>query len=96
MLEPYDWKPLMSALENYFLTNRPLPSQIIIAIDGLDEHWDISEPSLFFLAELLAVTNVFTAKYSASMQFIICLRDNIFRALVDTKSIEYDKIESLI
>jgi hypothetical protein len=30
------------------------------------------------------------------MHFIVCLRDNIFRALVDTKSIEYDKIESLI
>ena len=86
----------MSAFEDHFRANGTPPARIFIAIDGLDEHWDISEPSLFFLAELLAATNVFTATYSASIQFIICLRDNIFRTLVDTKSIEYDKIESLI
>jgi hypothetical protein len=69
---------------------------MIIAIDGLDEHWDVSPASLHFLAELIAVTKVFRAKFHSSTQFVICMRDNIFRALVDTQSIEYDKIESLI
>ena len=96
MLEPYDWKPLTTALQQHLKSAPNVSSKIFIAIDGLDEHWDTSEPSLFFLAELLAVTKVFTAKFGNSIQFIICLRDNIFRALVDTKSIEYDKIESLI
>jgi hypothetical protein len=96
MLEPYDWKTLTAAFENHFKQTQILTAGIFIAIDGLDEHWDTSEPSLFFLAELLAVTKAFTAKCGVSMRFIICLRDNIFRALVDTRSIEYDKIESLI
>lgn len=96
MLEPYDWKTLSTALETYFRKRFPDSVGMVIAIDGLDEHWDTSAPSLYFLAELLAVIKTFTAKYGSALQFVICLRDNIFRALVDTRSIEYDKIESLI
>ena len=96
MLEPYDWKSLHSAIHKQYQQSNPSLQGILIAIDGLDEHWDTSDPSLFFLAELLAVTKTFTAKFDDSILFTICLRDNIFRALVDTKSIEYDKIESLI
>ena len=95
MLEPYDWKTLTTALLHSF-EKSDSSTQIFIAIDGLDEHWDTSEPSLFLLAELIAATATFTAKFGSHMRFIICLRDNIFRALVDTRSIEYDKIESLI
>ena len=69
---------------------------MFIAIDGLDEHWDTSAASLYFLAELLAVAKNLTATLSPQLRFVVCLRDSIFRALVDTKSIEYDKIESLV
>ena len=96
MLEPYNWGSLVHALIDEFKSNYKLPHKLIIAIDGLDEHWDISSPSLYFLAQLLAVTKKMTAKCDPHVQFLVCLRDNIFRALVDTKSIEYDKLESLV
>lgn len=96
MLEPYNWTSLITAIRDDFATNLHLPKKVIIAIDGLDEHWDVSEASLFFLAQLLAVTKQFTAKLGPNVQFLVCLRDNIFRALVDTKSLEYDKLESLV
>ena len=95
-LEPYNWEPLLKVLKTELELERGLPKKLIIAIDGLDEHWDVSNPSLFFLAQLLAVTKKFTAKFDPHIQFLVCLRDNIFRALVDTKSIEYDKMESLV
>lgn len=96
MLEPYSWASLVHALEREFTAQFHSGTGMIIAIDGLDEHWDTSDPSMYFLAELLAVTKNFTATFGAPLRFVVCLRDNIFRALVDTKSIEYDKIESLI
>jgi hypothetical protein len=95
-LEPYSWGPLVQALAHHFTASNPSTVGMFIVIDGLDEHWDPSTPSLFFLAELLAVAKDFTAKFGQSTRFLICLRDNIFRTLVDTKSIEYDKLESLI
>lgn len=96
MLEPYNWIPLFQTLRDEFANNPNLPGKLIIVIDGLDEHWDVSNPSLHFLAQLLSVTKKLTAKFDPSIQFLVCLRDNIFRALVDTKSVEYDKLESLI
>ena len=96
MLEPYQWAKLLEALACDFTRRNGLPQKLIVAIDGLDEHWDASPPSLFFLAQLLAVTKKLTAKLHPHIQFLVCLRDNIFRALVDTKSVEYDKIESLV
>lgn len=96
MLEPYNWGALSQAIHDDLLNNSNLPKKIIIAIDGLDEHWDNSEESLFFLAQLLSVTKKFTSTFSPKIKFLICLRDNIFRSLVDTKSVEYDKLESLI
>ena len=95
-IEPYTWGPLVQALARHLAATHPSDTGIFIVIDGLDEHWDTSAASLFFLAELLAVSKDFTAKFGRSVRFLICLRDNIFRTLVDTKSIEYDKIESLI
>ena len=96
MLQPYAWTSLVDAFHREFASSPSSPTGMIIAIDGLDEHWDTSAASLYFLAELLAVAKEFTARFGSSIRFIICLRDNIFRALVDTKSIEYDKIESLV
>lgn len=96
MLEPYKWSQLFETIKNEYHCNPHLPEKIIIVIDGLDEHWDVSKPSLHFLAKLLSVTKKLTAKFNPHIQFLVCLRDNIFRALVDTKSIEYDKIESLV
>ena len=96
MLEPYNWNPLLLALQHQFEANSSSNVEMFIAIDGLDEHWDTSAASLYFLAQLLSVAKDFTAKFGSSAHIVICLRDNIFRALVDTKSIEYDKIESLI
>lgn len=95
-LEPYAWTPLIQAFEHQFALIHESPVAMFIVIDGLDEHWDTSAASLYFLAELLAVTKDFTAKFGSSVRFLVCLRDNIFRALVDTKSIEYDKLESLV
>jgi hypothetical protein len=95
MLEPYAWTPFVHALADHFKRTWQ-NTTLFIAIDGLDEHWDTSAPSLYFLAELLAVAKNFTATFGRPVRFIVCLRDSIFRALVDTKSIEYDKIESLI
>src|ERR1035437_6116724 len=80
----------------YFNGNSPNRTSLYIAIDGLDEHWDTSAPSLYFLAELLAVAKNLAATFGRPVRFIVCLRDSIFRALVDTRSIEYDKIESLV
>jgi hypothetical protein len=96
MLEPYKRSQLFEAIKNEYKDNPNLPNKIVIVIDGLDEHWDTSKPSLHFLAKLLSVTKKLTAKFDPHIQFLVCLRDNIFRALVDTKSIEYDKIESLV
>jgi hypothetical protein len=96
MLEPYNWQSLTTALRQEFAHNPHLPRRLFIGIDGLDEHWDSSPASLYFLAQLLGVTKGFTSSLGSSVQFLVCLRDNIFRALVDTKSIEYDKIESLV
>jgi hypothetical protein len=96
MLEPYAWNSLTHALQAHFWANGRAKSGMYIAIDGLDEHWDVSDPSMFFLAELLAAAKNFTALFGSSIRFVVCLRDNIFRSLVDTKSIEYDKIESLV
>lgn len=96
MLEPYAWTSLVHAIQNELASNPQLPQKIVIAIDGLDEHWDVSDASLFFLAQLLSVTKQFTAKLAPHVQFMVCLRDSIFRALVDTKSVEYDKLESLV
>jgi hypothetical protein len=95
-LEPYAWASLIQALEHHFTASHPATVGMFIVIDGLDEHWDTSDASLFFLAELLAVAKDFTAKFGASMRFLVCLRDNIFRTLVDTRSVEYDKLESLV
>jgi hypothetical protein len=96
MLEPYNWQSLITALRLEFAQNTHLPRRLFIGIDGLDDHWDSSPASLYFLAQLLGVTKVFTSSLGSSVKFLVCLRDNIFRALVDTKSIEYDKIESLV
>jgi len=96
MLEPYNCSDLLHALQQDFSQNPRLPRKLVIAIDGLDEHWDVSDPSLFFLAQLLSVTKRLTAKFDPHVQFLVCLRDKIFRALVDTKSVEYDKLESLV
>lgn len=94
MLEPYSWQQLVHHLGRDLSAS---PShRLTVAIDGLDEHWDNSPASLHFLAELLAVTKNLNAALCGSVRFLVCLRDNIFRALVDTKSIEYDKIESLV
>jgi hypothetical protein len=96
MLQPYAWASFVDALHREFAASDSSSTGMFIAIDGLDEHWDTSAASLYFLAELLAVAKEFTARFGSSIRFLICLRDNIFRALVDTKSIEYDKIESLV
>lgn len=96
MLEPYSWTPFIHALANAFTRLSPDRTDMFVAIDGLDEHWDTSAPSLYFLAELLAVAKNLNAIFGRSVRFLVCLRDSIFRALVDTKSIEYDKLESLI
>jgi hypothetical protein len=96
MLQPYAWTTFEDVLQREFNVRALGSTTMFIAIDGLDEHWDASAPSLFFLAELLAVAKEFTARFGSAIRFLICLRDNIFRALVDTKSIEYDKIESLV
>jgi hypothetical protein len=96
MLEPYSWTSLMHSLQREFAARNPHSTGMFIAIDGLDEHWDTSDPSMYFLAELLAVTKNLTATFGRPLRFVVCLRDNIFRALVDTKSIEYDKMESLV
>ena len=95
-IEPYTWGPLVQTLARHLANTHSSDTGMFIVIDGLDEHWDTSDASLFFLAELLAVSKDFSAKFGRSVRFLICLRDNIFRTLVDTKSIEYDKIESLI
>ncbi len=96
MLEPYSWDPLIHTLQREFAAKDSLTTGMFIAIDGLDEYWDTSPASLYFLAELLAVAKNFTATFGTPLRFLVCLRDNMFRALVDTKSIEYDKIESLV
>ena len=96
MLEPYAWTPFVHTLANHINSTSKGQTAMFIAIDGLDEHWDTSAPSLYFLAELLAVAKNLNAIFGRPVRFIVCLRDSIFRALVDTKSIEYDKIESLI
>jgi len=96
MLEPYAWTTLVHALEKEFSAHSSTVTGMFIAIDGLDEHWDTSDPSMYFLAELIAVTKNFSATFGPPLRVVVCLRDNIFRALIDTKSIEYDKIESLV
>jgi hypothetical protein len=96
MLEPYSWTPLIQEIQREFTFITGGGTGLFIVIDGLDEHWDSSAASLYFLAELLAVTKDFTAKFGNSIRFLVCLRDSIFRALVDTKSVEYDKLESLV
>ena len=96
MLEPYNWSSLIKALRSEFEANVHVPRTLVIAVDGLDDHWDVSSASLFFLAQLLSITKQLAAKFGPHVQFVVCLRDSIFRALVDTKSVEYDKLESLI
>jgi hypothetical protein len=96
MLEPYPWTTLVHAIQREFAARNSSTEGMLIAIDGLDEHWDTSAASLYFLAELLAVTKNLTATFGLPVRFLVCLRDSMFRALVDTRSIEYDKIESLV
>lgn len=95
-LEPYGWNQLVHGLQHAFHGTSAPGTGMFIAIDGLDEHWDSSAASLYFLAELLAVAKNLTATFGFPLRFLVCLRDSIFRALVDTRSIEYDKIESLV
>ena len=96
MLEPYNWKNLTRVIDSEYKKDSEHLGKIILTIDGLDEYWDCSEPSLHFLAQLLRVVKTLSAKMENSVKFVICLRDNIFRALVDTKCVEYDKLESAI
>jgi hypothetical protein len=94
-IEPYDWKKLIQIINDYFdIHNKKMKINFII--DGLDEYWDTSKPSLFFLSQLLLVAKDYHYQLKNAVRFVICLRDNIFRTLVDTKCIEYDKLESTI
>jgi len=77
MLEPYNWTGLTLALQHQFEDDAAAEREMFIAIDGLDEHWDASDASLYFLAQLLSVGKDFTAKFGASTHILICLRDNI-------------------
>jgi hypothetical protein len=91
------WAELVKKLEEEFAESGGRHwKQITVCIDGLDEHWDCTPPSLHFLAQLLQVAKSMSVSMPHCLRFVICLRDNIFRALVETGSIEYDKLEASI
>lgn len=93
-LEPYKWKDFLLLVNSELsrLNNR----RFLIIIDGLDEYWDTSAPSLHFLAQLVKETKKLSIALAGNAYFYVCIRDNIFRSLVDTKAIEYDKYESSV
>lgn len=95
-MEPYCWDTLIAEIEKQFIEEEHRLKKNFFCLDGLDENWDTSDPSLYFLAQLVRVAQTLSYKLKNSVKFIICLRDNIFRTLVDTKFIEYDKLESYI
>lgn len=96
MLEPYSWQRLLELLARELPSSQDAHAGLFITIDGLDEGWDVTSASMYFLAQLLGVVKECDAKFALGVKLVVCLRDNIFRALVDTHSVEYDKIESLI
>jgi hypothetical protein len=92
LVAPYKWKKLISLLSKEFDGNSELP-RVLLLVDGLDEHWDSSEPSLYFLSQAVEVIKSLSGRLRAVVRFAVCIRDNIFRALVNTGYIEYDKLE---
>lgn len=96
ILEPYNWSSLIKILNKEFEKGILREKAIYVCLDGLDEYWDTSRPSLYFLSQSIEVVKDFSSCLSSGFKFVLCLRDNIFRALVDTKCIEYDKLESSI
>jgi len=94
MLEPYKLDGVDIALQHQFeddaAQNERCSSR---SMDSMSIGMHQTRPFIF--GAIAVGRQGFTAKFGASTHILICLRDNIFRALVDTKSVEYDKIESL-
>ncbi len=90
LVQPYKWRSLIDTLGS-----EDMP-RITVCIDGLDDYWDSSDASLSFLAQGLEVVKSMSGKLQRVVRFVVCLRDSIFRALVDTNCVEYDKLEPLI
>lgn len=95
-LEPYKWHSLIAAIAAEWEQVHPEWKTLLCCVDGLDENWEVSDPSLYFLAQLVQVSKNLSISLGRSVRFLVCLRDNMFRSLVDTRSIEYDKLEARI
>jgi len=93
-LEPSNQRKIIECLNADLSAG--LISPITVCVDGLDDNWDSALPSMHFLAVLLPIAKKLRSEMRNNVRIIICLRDNILRALIDSKSIEIDKIESMI
>lgn len=94
-IKPYNWDILLKNLSTA-IKSLSGDTFLRICIDGLDDKWSISKPSLSFISQAINSVKKLHSRFSPGVLLTLCLRDNIFRTLMQSNYIEFDKISPFI